>query len=103
MFFTCFHYDVNDDLVEVNACNHCHFANAVIESFPSRIWWSIVLVKEKEMKLLCDQSSIIQQRKWFHFHFPWKDGIILIDECRFVTPFLCNIYGNKCINMYTVT
>jgi hypothetical protein len=75
MCFTCFHYDVNDDLVEVNALNHCPFANAVIESFPSRIWWSIVLVKEKVMKLLCDAKQDQSTKKLVSFPFSLESWV----------------------------
>jgi hypothetical protein len=55
-FFTCFQYNVNDKLVDINVGHHYPFSNAVMESFPCRRWWSILPIKENTMKLLYDRK-----------------------------------------------
>jgi hypothetical protein len=44
VFLTRFRYNINDDLVAINVGHHYPFSNAVVESFPCRIWWSILYV-----------------------------------------------------------
>jgi hypothetical protein len=69
VFFTRFRYDVNDNLVGINVGHHYPFSNAVVESFPCRIWWSILYVKESVMKLLCDRKQYQSMKKSVAFQF----------------------------------
>jgi len=63
VFFTRFRYDVNDSLVDMDVGHHYPFSNAVVESFPCRIWWSILLVKESVMKLVFDRKQYQGMKK----------------------------------------
>ncbi len=69
VFFTRFRYDVNDNLVGINVGHHHPFSNAVVESFPCRIWWSILLIKDNVMKLLCDRKQYQSMKKFVAIPF----------------------------------
>lgn len=103
VFFTRYRFDVNDNLVELNARNHYPFSTAVTESFPSRIWWSIVLVKEKTMKLLCDTKQYQSTKKSVSFPFSLESWAYFNRCMQICNPISLQYFRNKCTSMYIVT
>jgi hypothetical protein len=57
VFYTRFHYDRSNRLQEVDCRHHSPFSTVVLDSYPSRIWFSIMEVKEKIEKLLNDPKQ----------------------------------------------
>jgi hypothetical protein len=57
VFYTRYQYDDEDRLVKVDSRCHSSFSNVSSESFPSRIWNSILDIKEKVEKCLNDPKQ----------------------------------------------
>jgi hypothetical protein len=52
VFFTRYHVDNSNNLLAVNFYEHRPFSTSVQESYPSRIWFAIMSVKEKVAQLM---------------------------------------------------
>jgi hypothetical protein len=57
VFYTRYRYDNENRLVQVDRRRHSPFSNITSESFPSRIWNSILDIKEKVEKCLNDPKQ----------------------------------------------
>ncbi len=68
VFYTRYRYDDANQLVQVYCRQHSPFSNAISESFPSRIWNSILDVKDRVQKCLNDPKQYQHCKKTAIFH-----------------------------------
>jgi hypothetical protein len=57
VFYTRYQYDNEDNLLEVDNRVHVPFSTFIVESYPSRIWYSIVDAKNQVAKVLNDSKQ----------------------------------------------
>jgi hypothetical protein len=69
VFYTRYRYDDSNRLHEVDCRHHSAFSTAVLEPYPSRIWYSILEVKQNVEKLLNDPKQYQPCRKMLLAHF----------------------------------
>lgn len=69
VFYTRYHYDDSNRLQQVDCRHHSAFSTVVLESYPARIWHSILEVKQKVEKLLNDPKQYQPCKKMVHLHF----------------------------------
>lgn len=69
VFYTRYFYDDENGLKLVDCRNHAPFSNILPDSFPSRIWHSILDVKEKVEKCLNDPKQYQPCKKMVLFKF----------------------------------
>jgi len=67
-FYTRYHYDIGNRLLSVDCHHHFPFSNIISESYPSRIWNSIIDIKEKVEKSLNDPKQNIIGVMELHLH-----------------------------------
>jgi hypothetical protein len=53
VFFTRYSYGANGDLVQTRLNDHVPFSTVTFESYPSRIWFSLMMLQDKMKKLMC--------------------------------------------------
>jgi hypothetical protein len=68
VFYTRYHYNIGNRLVSVDCHHHFPFSNIISESYPSRIWNSIIDIKEKVEKSLNDPKQNIIGVMELHLH-----------------------------------
>jgi len=56
-FFVRYYYDENNVLVELHHNEHVPFSQVIIDSYPCRIWYTIVDVKDRLEKCLNDKKQ----------------------------------------------
>ena len=57
VFFTIYQYNHNDELIQVDCRWFNQLQNLACESYPSRMWWSIMDLKDHMAKLLSDSKQ----------------------------------------------
>lgn len=69
VFYTRYSYDESNRLIDVDCRNHFPFSTAVLEPYPSRIWYAILEVKHNVEKMLNDPKQYQPCRKMLLVHF----------------------------------
>jgi hypothetical protein len=69
VFYTRYHYNTRDVLVAVDCRLHFPFSRIVLDSYPSRIWYSILELKQNIEKLLNDAKQYQMCKKMILISF----------------------------------
>jgi hypothetical protein len=94
VFYTRYSYDESNRLIDVDCRNHFPFSTAVLEPYPSRIWYAILEVKHNVEKMLNDPKQYQPCKKMLLVHFSleaWSYLFVnLVNSGTIVAPYVCN-------------
>lgn len=96
VFYTRYCYDGNDRLLLVD-CHHFNpFSNNMsYESYPSRIWWSTLDIKDNVAKLLNDTKQYQSLKKSVAIRFSLESWLYLIRCIQLSNPIYIEYHRNQ--------
>jgi hypothetical protein len=106
VFYTRYHYDIGNRLVSVDCHHHFPFSNIISESYPSRIWNSIIDIKEKLKSPSMIQSKIsLESWNYIYISLVGSGAVVVYLEQKFTHKYMqcdlsmCSQRGKQCLTL----